>query len=59
MTDQAWERFEHSGSIADYLQYKEKDIEDAGSQKGTVSLTRMDVKGVRETLKSSNDQVKG
>ena len=59
MTDQAWARFEHSGSIADYLQYKDNHSGSTGSQTDTVSVTGMDVKRVRESLKSSNDQVKG
>lgn len=40
MTDQAWERFEHSGSIADYLQYKENNFRSTGSQTGTVEATQ-------------------
>ena len=37
MTDQAWARFEHSGSITDYLQYKEdRCMQNSTGETGTV-----------------------
>ena len=48
MTDQAWARFERSGSIADYLKYREDHSGNISSQTDMVSETRMDVKKVKE-----------
>ena len=55
MTDQAWARFEHSGSIADYLQYKDNHNGSTDSQTDTVSLTWTDVKMVKEICDTGGD----